>query len=215
MLSPELMSRLTIIVAATKANGIGANARLPWRLPKEMKYFAQVTSNAPEGRQNAIIMGRNTWDSIPKKHRPLAKRVNIVVSRNKEYNLGSEDPSVVLTDSLDSALSLLDSSNSDSMKLYRGFVIGGATLYTESLSRPVSSTGASVGRVLLTRILSPDFSDCDVFMPDFLKPNKEGKAEWTRAAHTALQEWVGFGVPEGEQEENGVKYEFQMWMRQS
>ena len=81
------MSRLTLIVAATKANGIGANARLPWRLPKEMKYFAQVTSHAPEGRQNAVIMGRNTWESIPKKFRPLPKRVNVVVSRNTAYEL--------------------------------------------------------------------------------------------------------------------------------
>ncbi|CAA7265820.1 unnamed protein product [Cyclocybe aegerita] len=214
MLSPKLMSRLTIVVAATKANGIGANTRLPWRLPKEMKYFAQVTSNAPDGCQNAVIMGRNTWESIPKKHRPLAKRVNIVVSRNKEYDLGSEAPSVVLKDSLDSALSLLEPSDPDATRLHRGFVIGGATLYTESLSRPISSTGASVDRILLTRILSPDFSDCDAFMPDFLKPN-EGKVEWMRSTHTALQEWVGFGVPEGEQEENGVKYEFQMWVRQS
>lgn len=81
------MSRLTIIVAATKSNGIGSNSRLPWRLSKEIKYFAQVTSNAPEGHQNFVIMGRNTWESIPKKFRPLAKRVNIVVSRNPNYDL--------------------------------------------------------------------------------------------------------------------------------
>jgi dihydrofolate reductase len=83
----KAMSRLTIIVAATKANGIGLKANLPWRLAKEMKYFAQVTSHAPEGQQNAVIMGRNTWESIPAKFRPLARRVNIVVSRNTEYQL--------------------------------------------------------------------------------------------------------------------------------
>jgi dihydrofolate reductase len=81
------MSRLTLIVAATKSNGIGQNARLPWRLPKEMAYFAQVTSNAPDGSSNAVIMGRNTWESIPKKFRPLKNRVNIVISRNKDYEL--------------------------------------------------------------------------------------------------------------------------------
>lgn len=81
------MSRLTIIVAATKANGIGQNSRLPWQLPKEMKYFAKVTSTAPEGERNAVIMGRNTWESIPTKHRPLPNRVNIVTSRNKDYRL--------------------------------------------------------------------------------------------------------------------------------
>ena len=81
------MSRLTIIVAATKANGIGINGSLPWRLPKEMKYFAQVTSNAVDGRRNAVIMGRNTWESIPKKHRPLSNRYNIILSRNANYDL--------------------------------------------------------------------------------------------------------------------------------
>ena len=63
-------------------------------------------------------------------------------------------------------------------------------------------------RVLLTRILSPDF-ECDVFLDDFQKD----EAEWKRVSHKALQEWVGFEVPEGEQEESGIKYEFQMWIR--
>jgi dihydrofolate reductase len=81
------MSKLTIIVAATKSNGIGQNARLPWRLPAEMAYFARVTSHAPEGQQNSVIMGRNTWESIPTKFRPLKNRINVVISRNKDYNL--------------------------------------------------------------------------------------------------------------------------------
>lgn len=81
------MSRLTIIVAATKSNGIGLNGQLPWRLPKEIKYFAQVTSNAPEGTQNAVIMGRNTWESIPKKFRPLPNRLNVVITSNPDYAL--------------------------------------------------------------------------------------------------------------------------------
>ena len=82
-----MMSRLTIIVAATKASGIGINSGLPWRLPKEMKYFAQVTSNAVDGQRNAVIMGRNTWESIPKKYRPLPNRYNIILSRNSNYDL--------------------------------------------------------------------------------------------------------------------------------
>lgn len=81
------MTKLTLIVAATVANGIGQNARLPWRLPREMAYFARVTSDAPEGTMNAVVMGRNTWESIPNKFRPLKERVNIVVSRNSSYDL--------------------------------------------------------------------------------------------------------------------------------
>ncbi len=119
---------------------------------------------------------------------------------------GTIDTSVILKDSLKSALALLPSTN-----LHRGFIIGGAHIYAESLALPLSSTEASVDRVLLTSVLSPDF-DCDVFLNDFLRDKKDG-VEWKRASHDALKKWVGFEVPEGEQEENGVKYEFQMWVR--
>ncbi len=85
--SVSIMSPFTIIVAATKANGIGVNGSLPWKLSKELKYFAQVTTNASEGRQNAVIMGRNTWESIPKKFRPLPRRKNVVISTNPNYDL--------------------------------------------------------------------------------------------------------------------------------
>jgi dihydrofolate reductase len=81
------MSRLTLIVAATKTNGIGQSSHLPWRLPKEMAYFKRVTSNAPDGSMNAVLMGRKTWESIPTNFRPLPNRVNIVISRNADYQL--------------------------------------------------------------------------------------------------------------------------------
>ena len=52
-----------------------------------MAYFKRVTTNAPEGAMNAVVMGRNTWESISQKFRPLNKRLNIVVSSNKDYQL--------------------------------------------------------------------------------------------------------------------------------
>ena len=81
------MTRLTLIVAATRNNGIGQNSQLPWRLAKEMAYFKRVTTNALEGSMNAVVMGRNTWESIPQRFRPLDKRLNIVISSNKNYQL--------------------------------------------------------------------------------------------------------------------------------
>ena len=77
------MSRLTVIVAATKTNGIGHNARLPWRLAADMAYFKAVTANG----RNAVVMGRKTWESIPSSRRPLANRVNLVISSNPDYPL--------------------------------------------------------------------------------------------------------------------------------
>ncbi|KZT65599.1 hypothetical protein DAEQUDRAFT_731295 [Daedalea quercina L-15889] len=213
------MSRLTIIVAATLSNGIGQNGRLPWRLSKEMQYFARITSNAPEGSVNAVLMGRNTWESIPKKFKPLPKRANVVISSNKQYELLPADAPtptapVFLHSNLDSALDRLSHSERLGAHIHRAFVIGGASLYQETLSLSQSS-GSFVDRVLLTRILEPAFEQCDVHMPDFLGDKVHaGQADaWTKASHAELQEWAGFEVPEGVQEENGVKYEFQMWIR--
>ena len=85
--------------------------------------------------------------------------------------------------------------------VYHKFIIGGAQLYTETLSL--------ADRVLMTRIVSPAFEECDVKMPDFL-----ALGQWRQASHKELESWVGFDVVEGEQEENGVRYEFQMWVRE-
>jgi len=211
------MSRLTLVVAATKSNGIGQNGRLPWRLTKEMAYFTKVTSNAPDGRANAVIMGRNTLESIPKKFRPLKKRVNIVISRNKDYELipsGAPNPPIYLHLDLHSALARSESDQT----IHRSFVIGGAALYSEVLALSSAShltPPALLDRILLTRIISPEFEECDAFMPDFLaEQTSKDRSGWLRASHAELQAWVEFEVPEGMQEENGVQYEFQMWVRQ-
>lgn len=92
--------------------------------------------------------------------------------------------------------------------IHRVFLIGGASLYSECLDLPAGS-GGFVDRILLTRIAEPAFDDCDVFMPDF-----EKQGGWRRAEHTELVQWVGAAVAEGMQDEGGVKYEFQMWVRQ-
>lgn len=105
--------------------------------------------------------------------------------------------------------------NVDVTKIHRCFVIGGASIYREVMSlspSTVPTPPALLDRILLTRIISPAFEDCDVFMPDFLAENVQ--PAWTRATHADLRSWVGFEVPEGIQEENGVRYEFQMWVRE-
>ena len=68
-----------IIVAATKKFGIGFKNKLPWRVPEDLKHFSKTTIGKGN---NAIIMGRNTWESIGSK--PLPKRHNIIVSSTIE-----------------------------------------------------------------------------------------------------------------------------------
>ncbi|KAF7117409.1 hypothetical protein CNMCM5793_006354 [Aspergillus hiratsukae] len=88
---PSISQPLTLIVATTPIRttenlrlGIGLNGTLPWpRIKTDMAFFARVTSRPPRpGTTNAIIMGRKTYDSLPQHLRPLAKRVNVVVSRD-------------------------------------------------------------------------------------------------------------------------------------
>ncbi|KAG2489029.1 hypothetical protein HYH03_012467 [Edaphochlamys debaryana] len=71
-----------VVVAATPSMGIGKDGKMPWDLPGDMAYFKQLTSSTRDSsRQNVVIMGRNTWQSIPAKFRPLKGRLNIVLSR--------------------------------------------------------------------------------------------------------------------------------------
>ena len=109
--------------------------------------------------------------------------------------------------SLEDAIETLHTAQDTISKpIHKRFIIGGATLYSESLRR---SNPPLVDRILLTRILRPPFDDCDVFFPEF----REGYGLWKQAQHDELQEWVGFEVPAGIQEEKGIQYEFQMWVR--
>ncbi|KAK1712561.1 dihydrofolate reductase-like domain-containing protein [Colletotrichum acutatum] len=208
---------LTLIVAATRNMGIGAKGGLPWTgLKKEMAYFARVTKRlppqAPSDARNAVIMGRKTWDSIPPRFRPLKGRLNIVISRS--HPAASLDSSsaaatdfekdAVKVSSLDQALAFLrsDASGVATGKLGKVFVIGGAQIYGAALEVPEAK------RVLLTRVVG-EF-ECDAFFPLKLGGD-DGDGQWAQIEKKGLDEWVGEEVEGGEIEENGTRYEFQMW----
>ena len=223
---------LTLIVAATQQMGIGRAGTLPWTgLRKEMAYFARVTKRLSPGsatptsvdgtaaggggggvQQNAVIMGRKTWESIPTKFRPLPGRLNVVVSRQASLSSlplppptsssASGSGGVVLASSLDDALQQL----SARAAVGRVFVIGGAQVYGAALGL----TGLA-RRVLLTRVRSPGF-ECDTFFPVGLSEGEE-KGGWRRSGQEEMDRWVGEEVPRGVQTEAGTEYEFEMWER--
>jgi dihydrofolate reductase len=72
-----------LVVAATPSLGIGKDGRLPdWKIPGDMRYFKELTSRTSDAAlQNAVVMGRKTWESIPERFRPLKGRLNVVLSR--------------------------------------------------------------------------------------------------------------------------------------
>ena len=75
-------ARLVLVAARARNGVIGRNGDLPWRAPSDLKRFKQITLGKP------VIMGRKTWDSLPRK--PLPGRTNLVVSRTLTRAEGAE-----------------------------------------------------------------------------------------------------------------------------
>ena len=65
------MNKLKLILACNKQGLIGIDNKLPWYIPKDLEYFRRLT------KDNVVVMGRKTWDSLPIK--PLPNRTNVVI----------------------------------------------------------------------------------------------------------------------------------------
>ncbi len=108
-----------LIVAAAENNAIGKDNRLLWRLPEDMKFFKEKTSG------HCVITGRKNYESIPEKFRPLPDRINIIVTRQKNY----EAPGAFVVATIDDALELARSKNEADV-----FIIGGGEIYAQTIS---------------------------------------------------------------------------------
>lgn len=64
------------IYAIDLKNGLSKNGLIPWKSKTDMSFFMNKTKN------NIVIMGKNTFFSIPKENRPLKNRLNIVLTSN-------------------------------------------------------------------------------------------------------------------------------------
>lgn len=109
------------LIAAVAQNGIigrnDANGKpdLPWHLPDDFTFFRDTTSGHP------IIMGRKSLDALGK---PLARRTNIVVTRNRDFQM----PGVLVVHTLADALAEARKIENNEI-----FVIGGAEIYALAL----------------------------------------------------------------------------------
>ncbi|XP_021738649.1 bifunctional dihydrofolate reductase-thymidylate synthase 1-like [Chenopodium quinoa] len=154
--SIDLRRGYQVVVGATKEMGIGKDGKLPWKLPSDLKFFKDITlqtSNAE--KKNAVIMGRKTWESIPRKNRPLPGRLNVVLTHSRDYDVGSLDD-VVTCGSINSALELLGMRPYD-LLIERVFVIGGGQILREALNAPACDA------IHITEIETD--IECDTFMP--------------------------------------------------
>jgi dihydrofolate reductase len=132
---------ISLIVAMSKNRVIGKDGKLPWKLPKELRYFKETTEGHP------VIMGRKTYESIG---RPLPGRKNIILTRQK--NLSLAGCSVV--DSFDSALQHVGENE-------EVFVIGGGEIYKVALPRADKIHLTVVDAVIEGDAFFPDFDDGD------------------------------------------------------
>ncbi len=130
---------LSLVAAVATDGGIGRGNALLWHEPEDQKHFRRVTLGSP------VLMGRNTWDSLPERFRPLPGRRNVVLTRNAGWQAAGAERA----GSLAEALRLLG-------VVPKAFVIGGAQLYAEAL--PLAD------ELVLTEI-DARFDGADAFFP--------------------------------------------------
>lgn len=106
--------RVGLVWAESRNRVIGNDGAMPWHLPEDMAHFKELTGDG------AVLMGRRTWDSLPSRFRPLAGRLNIVITRQSGFT--AEGASVV--HSVEEALALAGGGPT--------WVIGGSEIYTQT-----------------------------------------------------------------------------------
>lgn len=143
---------VSIIVAMARDGAIGRGGDLLWHISDDLKRFKQLTKG------HAVIMGRKTYESLPK--RPLPHRRNIIISRNPEYRADGADVFTSLEEALESCRAEEEV-----------FIIGGATIY--ALALPLAT------RLYLTEI-DADCEDADTWFPPF------DRGEWKNTARSSV-----------------------------
>jgi len=128
---------LSIIVALASNNAIGKDNDLLWHISDDLKRFKSLTMD------HTVIMGRNTWDSLPR--RPLPKRRNVVLTHNTDFKAEGAD----VVHSVDEAMRIVADEE-------EAFVMGGATLYRQFL--PLAQ------RLYITHVHAS--FDADVYFPE-------------------------------------------------
>ena len=141
-----------IVVAMDSEGGIGKKGTLPWHLPADLKHFKKLTtSTTTPGKTNVVVMGRKTWESLPKAFRPLPGRINVILTRNETRN---SPPSFVCVDSF---LGLFQHLKERTAQFEKVFVIGGAEIFAQAILQP------NCQKIHLTKIFKK--FDCDTFFP--------------------------------------------------
>lgn len=152
-MSPAFNKKISIIVAIASNNAIGKNNELLWKLSDDLKRFKKITTG------HKVVMGRNTFLSLP--NGPLPNRKNVVITdREDEEFEGCE-----MAYSIEEALVNVKENE-------EAFIIGGGMIYKQFLPH--------ASKLYLTRI-NREF-DADTFFPEI---NYDEWIELERSNHPA------------------------------
>ena len=105
------------IVAMDKNKGIGKNNNLPWTLRRDLKRFQNLTTG---NRNNAIVVGRNTWNSI----KFLKERDHLVLSKTLKLDYQQDGKIIKSFSDIQELLTFLEGKNYDKV-----WIIGGSEIY--------------------------------------------------------------------------------------
>lgn len=154
--------RLSLIVAQGRNRVIGAAGQLPWRLKDDLAHFKRTTMGAP------VIMGRKTWESLPK--RPLPGRANIVISRDWNYDAAEARVYSSVSPAINAAKAMALRAGQSEV-----FVIGGAAIYEMAL--PIAD------RIYLTEVDAAP--EGDAFFPEL------NTSTWSESSATRFEAGEG------------------------
>ena len=143
---------VNIIVAHSVNKGIGKDNSLPWKISSDLKKFKNLTTG---NKNNAIIMGKNTYLSL--NNRSLPNRDNLILSSSLKIDKKDENDSI--TRSFKNEIYLkefLDNKNYDEL-----WVIGGANIYDLFLNKTNIFVVKNIYVTLIDEII-----ECDTFFPE-------------------------------------------------
>ncbi len=112
--------QINLVVAYSQNHAIGKDNQLLWHLADDMAFFKLQTSG------KTVVMGKNTYLSLPKKFRPLPNRKNVVISRQEPIE---EHENLIWYKSLEEAISALKNTEEEI------YIIGGGTIYEQILPK--------------------------------------------------------------------------------
>ena len=188
---------ITLIASVGENNELGRDGDLCWYIREDLRRFKALTMG------NAVIMGRKTWESLPKK--PLPGRLNIVLSKNpKDPNDPTPGPSpmweggLVTAASVDQALEMAGEREV--------FIIGGESVYRTFL--PLAD------RLELTRIFASD-PKADKFFPDINLPESRDTACRVAPQPDVIPQhaWRLAEASETLTSESGLRFRYETWER--